>query len=135
MVQRPRENSSVTVTSASGATIPKVESICSKSCRLPDELAMLSASSPCSMSARPLSAASASSVTTSILEGLPIHAEHQILVGRKLAVEHDRTVGERALGAGVEIVLRYLHVAQPRRQLHARDHVGHRFGGLQPGRL
>src|SRR4051794_37582374 len=133
MVQRPDENASVTVTSASGATMPKVERIDSKSRRFDSEATMLSDKRPCSMSASPLSAACASSVTTSISVGLPVDAEDQVLVGGKLAVEYDRTVSERAFGARFQVRFGDLYVAQPRRQLHVGDELGHRIGGGQPG--
>src|SRR5204863_3582626 len=100
MVQRPAPNSSVTVTSASGATIPKVDDMASKSRRLSRDPARFSARSPCSIMANPLSPACASSVTTSMipsardLEGRSEHAEDQLGVGGELAVVDDGPVGE-----------------------------------------
>src|SRR5258707_7069252 len=121
MVQRPLAKASVTVTSASGATMPNVEVIDSKALRLSALAARFSASRPCSIIARPLSAACASSVTTSIEAPRSIRvlvdAEHEILLGGELAVVDDGAIGERAFGAGVEIALGYADLAQLRRQL------------------
>src|SRR5437899_12242029 len=119
MVQRPLAKASVTVTSASGATMPNVEVIDSKALRLSALAARFSASRPCSIIARPLSAACASSVTTSMGSpsvGVLVDAEDQVLVGGELAVVHDGTAGQRALGAGVEVGLGQPDGAQPRRQ-------------------
>src|SRR5437868_1924345 len=128
MVQRPRPKARVTVTSASGATMAKVDDMASKSRRLASLAVRFSAKRLCSIMAKPLSAACASSVTTStiaavscllFLERLAIDAEDEILIGGELAVEDDGAVGERAFGAALEIIFRHADVAQARRQFHA----------------
>src|SRR6267142_6701451 len=130
MVQRAPSKASVTVTSASGATMPNVDDMASKSRRFLSLAARFSASRPCSIIARPLSAACASSVTTSM--GSPsvrvlVDAEDQVLVGGELAVVDDGAVGERGLGAGVEVGLGHADVAQLGRQADARVQVRDRL--------
>src|SRR5262249_6644898 len=127
----PCRKSSVSETAASRATIPTRPLSASRSRRLPGRDARFSRISSASISASPFSCAAGATMTSSLIGGT-VHLEQDVLVGGKLAREHDGSVRKRLLGAGRKLGLRHADVAQPPRQSYLGIQMGNRAGRGEP---